>query len=213
MVTLGTLAAEAWQLWKATPKGQAITVAVCPRTQPAPTGFETVPIHPTRGTLFPGLIELHNHMSYNALRLWQVPKMFVNRERWAGIVEYRKRVSGPMQVIGRTPGLLPALVRYVECRCLLGGVTTSQGIQLTSNAGVRRFYRGLIRNVEQTDEAALPEAATRIDDIEARDAQLFLARLRKQTCFLLHLAEGVDTRARAHFLALHLHDDQRAITP
>jgi cytosine/adenosine deaminase-related metal-dependent hydrolase len=188
-------------------------VAVCPRTQPAPTGFQTVPIHHTRGTLFPGLIELHNHMSYNALRLWQVPKMFANRERWAGIAEYRKQVSGPMQVIGRTPALLPALVRYVECKCLLGGVTTSQGIQLASNAGVRRFYRGLIRNVEQTNEVAFPEAATRIDDVEARDAQLFLARLQKQSCFLLHLAEGIDTRARTHFLALHLHDEQWAITP
>jgi uracil-DNA glycosylase len=96
-------------------------VAVCPRTQPAPTGFQTVPIHHTRGMLFPSLIELHNHMSYNALRLWQVPKMFANRERWAGIAEYRKQLSGPMQVIGRTPALLSALVRYVECKCLLGG--------------------------------------------------------------------------------------------
>jgi len=188
-------------------------VAVSPRTQSAPVRFETVPVHPTGGTLFPGLIELHNHLSYNALCLWQVPKMFPNRERWGAIAEYRKRVSGPMQVIGRTPGLLPALVRYVECKCLLGGVTTSQGIQLASNAGVRRFYRGLIRNVEQTNEEALPEAVTRIDDVEARDAQLFLARLQKQTCFLLHLAEGVDERARSHFLALHMSDDQWAITP
>ncbi len=188
-------------------------VAVRRRTQPPPIGFETVPVLSTDSTIFPGLIELHNHLSYNALRLWQVPKAFSNRERWAGIAEYRKRVSGPMQVIGRTPALLPALVRYVECKCLLGGVTTSQGIQLASNAGVRRFYRGAIRNVEQTDEAALPEAATRIDDIEARDAQLFLARLQKQTCFLLHLAEGIDDRAREHFLALRLPEDQWAITP
>lgn len=109
-------------------------VAVRARTQPPPAGFETVPVLDTGGTLFPGLIELHNHLSYNALRLWNVPKAFPNRERWAAITEYRKRVSGPMQVIGRSPGLLPALVRYVECKCLVGGVTTSQGIQLASNA-------------------------------------------------------------------------------
>ena len=42
-----------------------------------------------------------------------------------------------MRVIGQTPELVPALVRYVECKCLLGGVTTSQGIQLYSNAGIR----------------------------------------------------------------------------
>jgi 5-methylthioadenosine/S-adenosylhomocysteine deaminase len=60
-------------------------VAVSPRTQAAPVGFETIPIHPTGGTLFPGLIELHNHLSYNALRLWQVPKMFPNREPWGAL--------------------------------------------------------------------------------------------------------------------------------
>ena len=104
-------------------------------------------------------------------------------------------------------------MRYVECKCLLGGVTTSQGIQLASNAGVRRFYRGFLRNVEQTNEAALPEAATPVDDIEASDAELFLARLQKQSCFLLHLAEGIDDRARIHFLALQLTDERWAITP
>ncbi len=189
------------------------TAAVARRAAPPPAGFEAVPIVETGGTLYPGLIELHNHLSYNALRLWDVPRTFANRERWAGTAEYRKLVSGPMQVVGRTPRLLPALVRYVECKCLVGGVTTSQGIQLASNAGVRRFYRGIVRNVEQTDEPDLPEASTRVDDIDARDAQLFLARLKKQTCFLLHLAEGVDTRAREHFLALHIDGDAWAITP
>ena len=43
-------------------------VAVRPRTQPPPVGFETVPVVETGGTLYPGLIELHNHLSYNLLR-------------------------------------------------------------------------------------------------------------------------------------------------
>jgi len=169
---------------------------------PAPPGFASVPVVDTRGTMFPGFIELHNHLAYNALSLWAVPKRYGNRDQWSGTDEYRKLISGPMQVLGKTPELLPALIRYVEGKCLLGGVTTSQGIQLYSNAGIRRFYRGIVRNVEQTDEVALPEAATRVADIEARDANLFLARLLKQTCFLLHLSEGVDDTARKHFLAL-----------
>ncbi len=187
-------------------------VAVLDAAASAPPAFESIPVIDTRGTLFPGLIELHNHLSYNALPLWDVPKKFANRDQWSGTDEYRKLVSGPMQVVGKTPDLLPALVRYVECKCLLGGVTTSQGIQLFSNAGVRRFYRGIVRNVEQTDEAELPEAATRVADIEARDAQLFLARLLKQSCFLLHLSEGTDQAARRHFLALQISDHEWAIS-
>jgi cytosine/adenosine deaminase-related metal-dependent hydrolase len=191
---------------------QGSIVAAQDAAAPAPAGFASVPVVNTRGTLFPGLIELHNHLAYNALSLWAVPTRYGNRDQWSGTDEYRKLISGPMQVLGKTPELLPALIRYVEGKCLLGGVTTSQGIQLYSNQGIRRFYRGIVRNVEQTDEAALPEAATRVADIEARDAKLFLARLLKQSCFLLHLSEGVDAAARRHFLALQIADEEWAIS-
>ena len=188
-------------------------VAIRRSVDPAPAGFETAPVVNTGGTLFPGLIELHNHLAYNALRLWQVPKKYTNRDQWAGIPDYRKLVSGPMTVLGKTPSLLPPLIRYVEAKCLVGGVTTSQGVALFSNAGIRRFYRGIVRNVEETEDADLPEAKTRIADIEAKDASKFLARLRRETCFLLHLSEGVDVKARAHFLALNLAANEWAITP
>jgi cytosine/adenosine deaminase-related metal-dependent hydrolase len=187
-------------------------VAVQAAGAPAPAGFETVPVVATGGTIYPGLIELHNHLSYNVLPLWQVPKKYSNRDQWSGTPEYRKLVSGPMTVMGKSPGLLPALVRYVEAKCLLGGVTTSQGIALFSNAGVRRFYRGIVRNVEATDDADLPEAATRIADVEAQDANAFLGRLKRESCFLLHLSEGTNPAAREHFLALQVAAGQWAIT-
>ena len=192
---------------------KGLIVAIRRSTDPAPPGFETVRVVDTGGTLFPGLIELHNHLAYNALRLWQVPKKYSNRNQWGSIAEYRKLVSGPMTVVGKSPALLPALIRYVEAKCLVGGVTTSQGIALFSNAGIRRFYRGIVRNVEDTDEADLPEVETRIADIEAKSAAKFLARLKRETCFLLHLSEGVDAKAREHFLALNIAQNEWAITP
>jgi 5-methylthioadenosine/S-adenosylhomocysteine deaminase len=187
-------------------------VAVQDAAAPPPPGFEAVKPIATEGTLFPGLIELHNHLSYNALQLWQVPKKFTNRDQWGGTPEYRKLVTGPMTVLGRTPGLLPAVIRYVECKCLLAGVTTSQGIELFSNHGGRRYYRGIVRNVEQTDDADLPEAAAKIADVEAADSKSFFARLERQSCFLLHLSEGTDPPARAHFLALKIGESEWAIT-
>jgi 5-methylthioadenosine/S-adenosylhomocysteine deaminase len=188
-------------------------VAIRRASDPAPPGFENVSVLNTGGTIFPGLIELHNHLAYNALRLWQVPKKYDNRDQWSGIAEYRKLVSGPMTVVGKSPELLPALIRYVEAKCLLAGVTTTQGIALFSNAGIRRFYRGIVRNVEETDEENLPEVETRIADVEAQSAQKFLARLKRETCFLLHLSEGLNDKAREHFLALNFAPDEWAITP
>ena len=180
---------------------------------PPPAGFAGVAVTNTKGTIYPGLIELHNHLAYNALRLWQVPRTYTNRDQWAGIPEYRERVSGPMNVVGRTPDLLPAVIRFVESKCLVAGVTTTQGVALFSNAGVRRYYRGIVRTVEQTDEAALPEAATRIADVDGKTPQQFLERLKKQSCFLLHLSEGKDASARKHFQALHISGEDWAIRP
>ena len=116
------------------------------------------------------------------------------------MADYRKLVaSGPMRVLGKSPDLLPALIRYVEVKCLVGGVTTSQGIPLVSNSGSRRFYRGIVRSLEQTDDKNLPPVNTWIADVEAPCTEKFLARLQSGTCFLLHLSEGVDAKARGAF--------------
>jgi hypothetical protein len=189
-------------------------VAVQEAAAPRPAGFSNATITQTAGTIYPGLIELHNHLAYNALCLWKVPKKYRNRDQWSGIPEYRKLISGPMQVVGKTPELLPSLIRFVESKCLLGGVTTSQGISLSSNAGIKRFYRGVVRNVEETDETELPEAMARIPDLDNdMTSTKFFERLKKQkSCFLLHLSEGLDATARKHFLALQLPSHEWAIT-
>ena len=200
-------------------------VAVQDRAAPAPPNFGGVAVLETAGTLFPGLIDLHNHLSYNALPLWApVPKRYAHRGQWPDHPDYRKLISGPMTVLGEyrdpdgQPSLVSALVRYVECKCLMGGVTTGQGIRLASNAGIQRFYRGIVRNVEQTDEPDLFEAQARIPDIAAKDARAFLGRLLKEdSCFLLHLSEGVTapddaaSPARRHFLALEVAPTEWAI--
>jgi 5-methylthioadenosine/S-adenosylhomocysteine deaminase len=186
--------------------------AVTPAGDPAPAGFEPVEVLRTGGSIYPGLIELHNHLSYNCLRLWQVPRAFTNRGQWSAIADYRRLISGPMQVLGKTPSLVPAIVRFVEAKCVVAGVTTSQGIALYSNAGIERFYRGVVRTVEQPDDPALPAADSRISDVAASDATAFAAELARDNRLLLHLAEGVDETARRHFQALRLPDGSWAIS-
>lgn len=168
----------------------------------------------TGGTLFPGLIELHNHMPYDVLPLWTVPRLFTNRDQWSGrsTPQYRQLISGPMGVLGRRVEVVPAIVRYVEMRALLGGTTTCQGIALASSSGIVSHFRGLVRNVESTRDRELPAAATHIADIEATDAEHFLARISGAQKLILHLSEGTDRPAHEHFEALHLPDGRWAIT-
>src|SRR5829696_668858 len=187
--------------------------AITPTGAPAPPGFQEAPVISTRGTIYPGLIDLHNHLSYDALTLWRVPELYTNRDQWGRHPDYRKLISGPMSVLGKTPGFVEAVVRYVECKCLLGGVTTAQGVALFSNQGIQRYFRGVVRNVGESGEDDLPDAATKISDVEAGDAEKFLERLRDSSCLLLHLSEGTDERARERFEALRIAAGDWTITP
>jgi cytosine/adenosine deaminase-related metal-dependent hydrolase/C-terminal processing protease CtpA/Prc len=190
-------------------------VAVQDAAQPPPAGFAATRTLNTGGTIYPGLIELHNHLAYNVLPLWNVPRLYANRGQWGSHKEYRKLISGPMSVLGRTDGLVQAVVRWSEAKCLVGGTTTSQGIALYSNAGITRYYRGLVRNVEETNDPELPEASTRIGDVTAGSGAKFLQRLetyrQKGRKLILHLAEGTDTDANDHFRALKIDKRRWAI--
>src|SRR4029453_16412922 len=62
---------------------EGVIRAVREATAPGPAEFADAPVITTAGTIFPGLIELHNHLSYNALQLWQVPRIFAHRGQWS----------------------------------------------------------------------------------------------------------------------------------
>ncbi|MEO5757361.1 MAG: amidohydrolase family protein [Mesorhizobium sp.] len=188
-------------------------IAVTDAAIVAPAGFEHLKPVVTGGTFFPGLIELHNHLAYDILKLWAVPKLYKNRGAWQGKPEYQALVTGPMKILGKAPGIAPAIARYTEAKCLAGGTTTSQGITLFSAPGIQRKYRGLVRNVEEGLDANLPDAQAQIPDFAAEKKDLFLKYLKTHKCMLLHLSEGIDDSARKHFLDLEIAPGDWAIAP
>jgi len=193
--------------------GQSI-VAVQDSAAPPPAGFAGATALSSAGIIFPGLIELHNHLSYNALPMWAVPHKFPDRSRWQDNADYKRRVTGPMGTIARStdPHLLASLVRYVETKCLLAGVTSSQGISLQSDH-LNAYYGSAMRVVEDPSERRFPKATTHIPDIEASEWAQFKRILDRASCLLLHLSEGLDDRARAAFLALRNSRGDWAISP
>ena len=143
-----------------------------------PDGFVDAPLVRTGGTIYPGLIELHNHLSYNVIPLWDVPATFVNRDQWAGRDDYRVAVTGPMSVLGRTAGYIEAIVRYVEAKCLLsrhhhlaGHHTELQRRHppATTAASCATWSRPA--------RTTCPNAATHIADVAAGTAEAFLGQL------------------------------------
>ena len=205
-----------------------LIAAVLPdANQPRPAGWEDAPIR-IRGTIYPGLIELHNHLCYNMLTLWRVPRKYEHHNQWPGAPEYRKLVTGPAQTLGiaRAFDYLPAIVRYVECKCLVAGVTASQGITLNGVGSTRTAFRGTVRNVEIKDDRfpnRLKPAEARIGELKPGDVPARYENMKKLAqegrAYLLHLCEGVagsnpQTSILKEFMRLRLEDqDEWAITP
>jgi cytosine/adenosine deaminase-related metal-dependent hydrolase len=186
-------------------------VAVERTVDPPPDGFENAPRINTGDTIYPGFIELHNHLSYNAMPLWDVPLKYTNSGQWKNHEDYRRLITKPSQVLGRTAGVVEALVRFAECKCLLGGVTTTQGITLASAGGIQTIFQGLVRNVERPDDPKLPAAGTRIANPDTGRASEYLQRLQGNTCYLQHLSEGVDGTARSWFHRLKFENGDWAV--
>ncbi|WP_052216260.1 amidohydrolase family protein [Sphingomonas sp. ERG5] len=170
-----------------------------------PDDFSNVTPIETKGTIYPGLIELHNHLSYNFLPLWTVPKRYTNRNQWREHEpDYQTSIAIPARIIGSNtdPDYARSIARFVECRSLLGGTTTTQGLS-SSGTGGKKWYQGLTRNVEAPLDPIFPAAGGQtLDYRPAEIASELVPALKKDRPFFYHLSEGTDADARQRYLDL-----------
>lgn len=171
--------------------GDERIAAIQQRTDPAPPGFDGAARLQTRGCVYPGLIDLHGHMVYNVLPLWSPPGQtapFVSREEWPKHGSYEGMVSDPANALGALAG--KAVLKYVEAKAAIGGVTAVQG-----SAKMSYPYDGwLVRNVEyetfKTGKKSVFQSALPLrSDAEYRKNR---DRMKAGNAFLYHLSEGTD---------------------
>ncbi|HET8933907.1 MAG TPA: amidohydrolase family protein [Polyangiales bacterium] len=169
--------------------------ALRPANAPAPAGYERVAHIKTGGTIYPGFIDLHNHVAYNVLPPWPVPKQFGDRGEWRRNRDYEQRVG----LMGRLKAGDPAraVARFVEVKAMLGGVTTLQGMR-SSFQSVSGAMRGLVRNVEQRG-VDMPGAGSGVIDLNVKDEQAVAhfraAAASTKAAYFYHLSEGVNPAA------------------
>lgn len=177
--------------------------AVLDKDQALPAAFSSTPIVETNGTIYPGLIDLHNHFVYNVLPLWAVPKEYQNRTQWPRANTYGPTISLPIRALAQYTPTARAIVRYVESKALIGGTTTGQGIRTRVKGGVRLF-EGAMRNVEETSDDRLPEAATLVPNLKNDPASIksFRNGLETRKAYFYHLCEGKDPGTRRFFTQL-----------
>jgi 5-methylthioadenosine/S-adenosylhomocysteine deaminase len=179
-----------------------------------PPKFASKKIIHTDGTIYPGLIDLHNHFVYNVLPLWVVPKRYDNRSQWPAHREYKSGVSKPIkQALALYSVSSKALVRYVETKALIGGTTTGQGMRTRVNGG-SKIFKGAMRNVEEPGSDILLPAGSMVPDlvVSGATAQERIDSFRKalnndmRGAYFYHLSEGIDESARKHFVNLKDND-------
>jgi cytosine/adenosine deaminase-related metal-dependent hydrolase len=180
-------------------------VAVQKAAAAAPLGFHNAHDVNTGGVIYPGLLDLHNHLVYNILPLWKPPKRFDNRDQWQRRPEYRRDVTEPIKVVVNSgQGAIKAIIRYIEVKLLLGGVTSGQGMR--SSFGGNQFYRGVVRNFEAPDHADLQAAGSRVLNLTEEDVPMLENSLDSGLPFFFHLAEGLDSIARRQYTLLETHN-------
>jgi 5-methylthioadenosine/S-adenosylhomocysteine deaminase len=170
-------------------------------------------IQPGRDTyLFPGLINLHDHPTFDMLETWPAPSSdaipeagkggtdrYDNRYEWNtdGPAEYDRLVRNPQRAIVEPDalGLGGEAVKYAEVQAMLGGETSMQGASFVPEADGL-----LVRNVESNvfnTRIAQPRVS-RISAFTGTALSTFVGQIGAglYDAWMVHLAEGVRDGAR-----------------
>ncbi len=170
--------------------------------QKIPPKFQNVPIVDVDGYIYPGLIDLHNHLAYNFLGLWRIEKKFKDRYQWSGIARYKREISFPTRLLTSTNPV--ELVKYSEVKALLGGVTTIGGFAKFN----RSYGAWLLRNIE-VERFGEQEARIYTSVLRLRNEVQFLntrRKVREGNAFLYHLAEGTTSEILEEYAELDRYD-------
>jgi 5-methylthioadenosine/S-adenosylhomocysteine deaminase len=75
--------------------------------------------------ILPGLIDLHNHLTWNILPRWLPGRKFANRYEWQDSPEYDRMLVAPHNVALDKAACESAI--YAEIKALIGGATSTLG--------------------------------------------------------------------------------------
>lgn len=180
--------------------------AVLPVGEAGPDGYAEAPRVDTGGTLYPGMIDLHNHLAYNVLPPWAVNKRYDDRSQWRRATAYSARTGLMKRLQNGNPA--KAVARWVEVKALLGGATTLQGMR-SSFKTVSGAFKGLVRNLE-SGGPGMASAGSGVIDLDPKKEDLVTrfkaASASKKSAYLYHLSEGINDAARQFWRDLVEHD-------
>jgi 5-methylthioadenosine/S-adenosylhomocysteine deaminase len=103
----------------------------------------------TDSFIFPGLIDLHNHITWNALPRWKPNQLFMNRYEWQQTTAYSIALDQPHYAISADHELACDADRFGEIKAIVGGATSVVGgLAPTHGTNDNACILGLARNLD-----------------------------------------------------------------
>jgi 5-methylthioadenosine/S-adenosylhomocysteine deaminase len=180
--------------------------------------------------IFPGMINLHDHPTFDTARLWPAPSShaqpalgrplgtepYANRYQWNGMKgnsppEIQRLVQTPQNALVATNGfnLFDEVIKHAKVKGLVGGQTTTQNTSSPATDGL------LARNAESVNfgRQRIQSEVHAIDSLDPASVTTLLSQMQdgQVDAWLVHLAEGVrdgdrrpgdPTSSRAEFASL-----------
>ncbi len=183
---------------------------------PAGVNFADVPIVNTEGTIYPGLIDLHNHVHYNHIPLWDFSVHlntdqrspeggYTNRYQWGNNWDYGPSITWMKTNIQSQYrwDMASEQMKYAEVQAVSGGVTAMQG---SPSSGTQAWDSILSRNVELYNfgqDGISTCAVCGAADPDYTGSHLISgSESGTLNAWFVHLSEGVDQRSKDEFDAL-----------
>jgi 5-methylthioadenosine/S-adenosylhomocysteine deaminase len=99
--------------------------------------------------IFPGLIDLHDHLSWSVLPRWKPNQLFMNRYEWQQTTAYSIALDQPHNAVSADHELACDADRFGEIKAIVGGATSVVGgLAPTSGANDNACILGLTRNLD-----------------------------------------------------------------
>ena len=178
---------------------------------PSDIQLTNVPILETNGTIYPGLLDLHNHLHYNQAPLWDMtPHLpennrnawggYNNRYEWKNHPDYSEQVTKPKMLVHSGPywNMESQAMKYIEMKSLVGGATAAQGGPSNPDDS---YATVLSRNIEDYNFGR-DEIHTKVTELTSDYVGNHIKTGNASgelDAWFIHIAEGVDERSRAEF--------------
>lgn len=158
----------------------------------------------THGSIFPGLIDTHNHIQFDIFDEtdWSPTMSYNNHNQWTNEARYGALVDAKQYLNGE--GSSPVdygceMNKYGELKGLVAGTTSIVG---AANPANRACYGSLARTIDQTPNglgADKIQVATLFPATSAADGVCANFSSGKTDAYVIHVGEGVDTTALNEF--------------